>query len=438
MAIKVKHEGNVTSRIFAASEGGRGKRRAEDAIRLAEIQSRADIAAQDRSTRGGGVSAPSPGSPGAGHAPSGPSGLISPPFRRNAHGQQPDFAGKYTKGGLTDRWMTEREAEQEYLKANPGATREDVYKHLDSLGHMDGGSYLAPGERAYPATENRFTAQQKAEFDRLNESYEEARKSGDFSDSELKELRRQIIAKQAGIQPLPSLKDAPKNPWSTAQTRLFTDPETGRRGYLDRDDVPQFFKDETSGSSSAPDPDKFFKRLESARRQLTKMVPDGNGGMVEKLPTNEEAIALIRQEDAAMRSYYDGDAPASAPSAEGSSVQQVRRGAPPNPAARRRMAEIVELGQDPDAPGGYTDRKVASGKYIPKSLEVFITDKGVDENAILEAAKLKSEATGGELSVEEIVAAINASLDELAKPPKPREQPKPKKTPYKPTNVLFF
>jgi hypothetical protein len=29
-------------------------------------------------------------------------------------------------------------------------------------------------------------------------------------------------------------------------------------------------------------------------------------------------------------------------------------------------------------------------------------------------------------------------LNELAKPPKPREPPRPKKTPYKPTNVLFF
>lgn len=437
MAIKVKHEGNVTSRIFAASEGGRGKRRAEDAIRLAEIQSRADIAAQDRSTRGGGVSAPSPGSPGAGHAPSGPSGLISPPFRRNA--QQFDFAGKYTKGGLNDRWMTEREAEQGYLKANPGATREDVYKYLDSLGHMDGGSYLKPGERAYPS-DFKFTSQQKSEFDRLNESYEEARRSGDFSEDELKELRRQIIAKQAGIKPLPTLEDGSKDPWTLAQARIFTDPGTGRQGYLDKDGVPQFFKDETSGSSSAPDPDKFFKRLESARRQLTKMVPDGNNGMVEKPPTNEEAIALIRQEDAAMKSYYEVAAPTATPPppADGSEQEEVKGGAPPNPAARRRMAEIVELGQDPDAPGGYTNLKVENGKYIPKALEVFITDKGVDENAIFEAARLKSEATGGELSVEEIVAAINADLADLAKPPKPPKQPKQKKTPYKPKNVLFF
>ena len=297
---------------------------------------------------------------------------------------------------------------------------------------------MLQSRRQYPATENRFTAQQKVEFDRLNQTYEDARASGDFTPDELKELRRQIATKQAGIEPLPSLKDAPKNPWETAQSRLFTDPETGRHGYLDRDDVPQFFKDETSGSSSAPDPDKFFKRLESTRRQLTKMVQDGNGGMVEKPPTNEEAIAFIRQEDAAMKSYYEGAGAATPPPAGGASAKEGQRGSPPNPAARRRMEEIAKLGQDPDIPEGYTERKIANGKYIPKSLEVFITDQGVDADAVLEAARIKSEATGGEISAEEIVAAIQADLDELAKPPKPREPPKPKKTPYKPTNVLFF
>jgi hypothetical protein len=424
MAIKVKHEGNVTSRIFAASEGGRGKRRAEDAIRLAEIQSRADIAAQDRSTRGGGVSAPSPGSPGVGHAPVGPSGLISPPFRRDAHGQQPDFAGKYTKGGLTDPWMTEREAEQEYLKANPGATREDVYKHLDSLGHMDGGSYLKPGERAYPS-DFKFTSQQKSEFDRLNESYEEARRSGDFSEDELKELRRQIIAKQAGIKPLPTLEDGSKDPWTLAQARIFTDPGTGRQGYLDKDGVPQFYDKESEGGANRQE---FLKRYETVKKDLTKpkYKKDTDGKMIEdgeEVPDAATILKALQEQDKAWEMYEKGQG-----GEQGGEIaahvadpaQQTSRGAPPNPAMRRRMAEIAELGQDPDAPGGYSDRKVSNGKYIPKYLEGFITNEGIDQKAILEAAKLKAGASGGAITEEDVVAAIAAELNELAKPPRKR------------------
>lgn len=46
MAIKVKHEGNVTSRIYAAAAGGKGKRQSEDAKVL--------LAAQQRGNGGGG------------------------------------------------------------------------------------------------------------------------------------------------------------------------------------------------------------------------------------------------------------------------------------------------------------------------------------------------------------------------------------------------
>lgn len=432
MAIKVKHEGNVTSRIFAASEGGRGKRRAEDAIRLAEIQSRADIAAQDRSTRGGGVSAPSPGSPGAGHAPSGPSGLISPPFRRNAHGQQPDFAGKYTKGGLTDRWMTEREAEQDYLKANPGATREDVYKHLDSLGHMDGGSYLAPGERAYPS-DFKFTSQQKSEFDRLNESYEEARRSGDFSEDELKELRRQIIAKQAGIKPLPTLEDEPQDTWETANSRMFTDPETGRRGYIDKDGVPQFYKDE-----GAFDKQEFLKRYETVKKDLTKpkFKKDVDGKMIEdgeEIPDANTILKALQEQDKAMELYKQG-ASTDPGAGDAAPKGKLTKEAFERASDLRRRAALERVGQNPDEVGGYSGRYLTNGKEIPNSMAMFITDKGVDEKAVLEGARLMSERSGNKISVEKALAVIKMKLEDLAADPKPKKV----KTPYKPTNVLFF
>lgn len=275
----------------------------------------------------------------------------------------------------------------------------------------------------YPATENRFTAQQKAEFDRLNESYEEARRSGDFSEDELKELRRQIIAKQAGIKPLPTLEDGSKDPWTLAQARIFTDPGTGRQGYLDKDGVPQFYDSEGGANRQ-----EFLKRYETVKKDLTKpkFKKDVDGKMIEdgeEVPDAATILKALQEQDKAWEMYKKGQG-----GEQGGEIaahvadptQQTSRGAPPNPAMRRRMAEIAELGQDPDAPGGYSDRKVSNGKYIPKYLEGFITSEGIDQKAILEAAKLKAGASGGAITEEDVVAAITAELNELAKPPRKR------------------
>ena len=80
MAIKVKHEGNVTSRIYAAAAGGKGKRQAEDAKVL--------LAAQQRGNGGGGGTGggaraggntPTMGAP-TSHATLGSTGqMLSPP-----------------------------------------------------------------------------------------------------------------------------------------------------------------------------------------------------------------------------------------------------------------------------------------------------------------------------------------------------------------------
>lgn len=41
MAIRVKHDGNAASRIYASAAGGKGKRQADDATRLARLQASA-------------------------------------------------------------------------------------------------------------------------------------------------------------------------------------------------------------------------------------------------------------------------------------------------------------------------------------------------------------------------------------------------------------
>lgn len=61
MAIKVKHDGNATSRIYAAAAGGKGKRQAEDAKVLLAAQQRGSSGGgggTSGGSRGGGSSAP--------------------------------------------------------------------------------------------------------------------------------------------------------------------------------------------------------------------------------------------------------------------------------------------------------------------------------------------------------------------------------------------
>jgi len=60
-------------------------------------------------------------------------------------------------------------------------------------------------------TEFGYSAKQRAEFNEATEAYDEAVKSGQFSPDELIDVKRQIIAKQSGITPLPRLKKP--SPW---------------------------------------------------------------------------------------------------------------------------------------------------------------------------------------------------------------------------------
>lgn len=101
MAIKVKHEGNVTSRVYAAAAGGKGKRQSEDAKVL--------LAAQQRGNGGGGTgggaraggNAPTMSAP-TSHATLGSTGqMLSPPSMSfNQRVQLQDMQDKAAKDRL--------------------------------------------------------------------------------------------------------------------------------------------------------------------------------------------------------------------------------------------------------------------------------------------------------------------------------------------------
>ena len=90
MAIKVKHEGNVTSRVYASAAGGKGKRQAEDAKVLASMQ-RGGMGGGGGGTGGGaraGGSAPTLNAP-TSHAALGSTGSLI--GRRNTFEQQKEL-----------------------------------------------------------------------------------------------------------------------------------------------------------------------------------------------------------------------------------------------------------------------------------------------------------------------------------------------------------
>ena len=54
-----------------------------------------------------------------------------------------------------------------------------------------------------------LTAQQRHEWNRLEDAYEQASASGDYSEEELADLKRQIDAKKMGIRPTPRMQESP-------------------------------------------------------------------------------------------------------------------------------------------------------------------------------------------------------------------------------------
>ena len=176
MAIKVKHEGNVTSRAVAGAIGGQARRNAEDSKALSQRAAQENMAA-NRQLNGAHASPASPGHASAqlGHAPS-----------LSAHAPTPTLA----TARMMNPILAERAETQQAL-----ARQQFEYK---------------------------LSAEQKNELAKINSAMEDARRSGRFSDEELGELERQAAAKRMGIKPLPVPKEEPPKP-------VFHTDENGQR-----------------------------------------------------------------------------------------------------------------------------------------------------------------------------------------------------------------
>ena len=235
MAIKVKHEGNVTSRITAAAKGGRGKRAAEDGKAWMQIAAGENQAA-NRQLQGAHASPVAPGqahaqlthaptgaAPGIMHAPSGVSrlgdmggagrtgtacgtGAADSTPRLKVTGSK--FFERPDKESVWDQ--DSRQWVREYLPGEWEAEAQQRIGDVKNAQQMELAEHRAGLARQ--EYEYKLSTQQKSEIAKINNALDEARRSGRFSDDELAELERQADAKRMGIQPLPTPKKEPQVP----------------------------------------------------------------------------------------------------------------------------------------------------------------------------------------------------------------------------------
>lgn len=260
MPIKVKHEGNVTSRIMAAAKGGRGKRASEDGKAWMQVAA-GEAQAGNRQLQGahaspigagGGhaqlISAPAGGAPGITHAPSGASGGGG---GRSGSGGSAGGLSRAAGGGAAD--------------GDYKVTGTDIFRRPDDTSTWDEANRQwrrrwLPGEKEAEAQQRvgdvknaqaqdmydyKLSADQRAELAKINTDMEAARRSGRFTPDEMQELERQAYARRMGIKPLP----VPKEETAQQQFDKRLVNFNGQQGYLNS--KGDFVASEASSQSAA-------------------------------------------------------------------------------------------------------------------------------------------------------------------------------------------
>jgi len=153
-------------------------------------------------------------------------------------------------------------------------------QHEQGLEKMVAGSILEQ-----EGFENRLTAKQKMEDDRLAEAEAAIMSDESFSEAEKQEAIRRIRARRAGIQPLPQRKETPKWGEGKGIGDVWTDDKSGT--IFTRDKEGQVKKLGDSGPSFAD----IAKTREMAYKYLTKKTEDGT----ETPPTRDEVDAEVER-----------------------------------------------------------------------------------------------------------------------------------------------
>lgn len=383
MGIVVKHEGNAGAYAAGAYESGSGKRRAQDRAQASQAvasemaQSRqAAHASRDRQIAGLGVRRGIRGR-------EDDAGLTKRGVRLPARRIESDQIGRgpIREGSIESNQIGRRttvgqqgagalsEENQEYLEKKKLDSMYDLeirrrdkekydYEQQMQRSKYDYEQYMDRNKFDY-----QYTSKQKEEVDKLNNLYEMARNSQMFTDEELPEIKRQIFNKIAGIEKMPTLKDEEQAPLERAQASMFTDPETGRRGYINKDGEPQFFKSEVDTQKESVDKQresivKRYRELADKPVIEQKEVTVGGKKILQDVPryrTSEEIKEILDAEQAFMDSYF-------------------------NPEAAAPAGKVVDANGDATYYGD-------TGLAIQKTEQLFIRLRGMDQRELTPEAK---------------------------------------------------
>lgn len=237
MAIVVKSGGNPAPALVGAYGAGMGKRRAEDERQQAQLAAAKE--AQQRSIA--------------------------------AQQQESALSREFTLGRDVAGQARALETMQTAADLREGAAESEQLRRREDV-------------------EWTYTAQQRQKFDEMSRSYDEAVNSGEFSPDELKEVKRQVLAKQAGIAPLPKLKT--QSPYQPGQDvgQVWQAPDSPGVT-LTRDKEGNVKKLYESGieTPSVADVAKVMKEVTAS---LTTEDPDTNERTV---PSNEDVEAGVKR-----------------------------------------------------------------------------------------------------------------------------------------------
>jgi len=243
MAIKVKHDGNVTSRIYASAAGGKGKRQAEDAIKLAQLQ--ASASGRGGTGGGGGASAHAPTiqAPTA-HAPLGsPGSIISPQMSPG------------TRMRLADDALNNQLIEQDFAAGIRAAEQKDAYynRWSEEDRQLERNKELMR-ERARLESEAELTTMGRKELAELREQVIQNYKN--FGEAELPELMKSLGFAEDRIKALDRLR-----------TREPTEQEKFERGIVIDADGNRFVKNARGDYVPLPNLAAEAQAMEQKRQQ---------------------------------------------------------------------------------------------------------------------------------------------------------------------------
>jgi hypothetical protein len=255
MAIVVKHGGNPAPALVGAYGAGIGKRQAEEARQQAQL-----AAAEEAQ-------------------------------RRNLEAQQREAA-----------------LGREFTLGRDEAGQERSLQTMRLSADLREGSAEAEQLRRREDVEWGYSARQRQEFEDMARSYDEAVNSGEFSEDELKEVKRQVIAKQAGITPLPKLTQKQITPEERLKTSTTTLPDGAVIGF--KPDGTPFRLLESPAIKQA---ESMNKDMEDALAQATEELNEASSKGDGARPSSEDKLTRaeeIFKEKQAFRKRLTGGATA--------------------------------------------------------------------------------------------------------------------------------